>query len=84
MPSGKEGRYRCLNLYCDLLSQPGETIANLMGAIRKQLVGRGGISNYPREAFQKAKVEFDGRGPLLAGDAITSLPRVFIRYVSTP
>ena len=55
-----------------------------MGAILRQLVGRGGIPNYLREAFQKSKTEFDGRGPLLADlvgmlrTTIASLPRVFI------
>ena len=55
-----------------------------MGAILKQLVGRGGIPNDLREAFQKSQTEFGGRGPLLANlmgmlrATIASLPRVFI------
>jgi len=71
-------------LYCDFLSQQDQTIANIMGAILKQLVGRGGIPNYVREAFQEAKSEFGGRGLRLADlmgmlrTAITSLPRGFI------
>ena len=71
-------------LYCDFLSQQEQTVANIIGAILKQLVGRGDIPNYLREAFQKGRMEFGGRGPRL-GDltgmlriAITSLPRVFI------
>ena len=56
----------------------------MLGAILKQLANRGGIPEYIREAFQKAKKEFGGRG-LRVPDmveilkkAIASLPRVFI------
>jgi len=55
-----------------------------MGALLKQLVSRGGIPDFLREAFQKAKKEFGGRGPRLADlmgmlkIVIASLPRVFI------
>ena len=55
-----------------------------MGAILKQLVGRGGVPNDLRDAFQKGKKEFGGRGPRLADligmlkIAIASLPQVFI------
>ena len=55
-----------------------------MGAILKQLVGRGGIPDYLRDAFKKAKMEFGGRGPRLVDlmrmlrTAIASLPRVFV------
>ena len=71
-------------LYYDYLSQQEQTTTNIMGAILKQLVGRGGIPNYLRDAFQKSKGEFGGRGPLLEDlmgmlrTAIASLPRVFI------
>ena len=71
-------------LYCDFLSQQEQTNTNIMGAILKQLVGRGGIPNHVREAFQKGKMEFGGRGPRLPDlmrmlkIAIASLPRVFI------
>jgi len=50
----------------------------------KQLVSRGGIPQHIREAFQKAKREFGGRGLLLPDmveilkKTITSLPRLFI------
>ena len=71
-------------LYCDFLFQQEQTTINIMGAILKLLVSRGGIPNYIRKAFQKSKTEFGGRGPLL-GDlmemlriAIASLPQVFI------
>ena len=55
-----------------------------MGAILKQLVGREGIPNYLREAFQKSKMEFGGRGLIfpdlveILRTVIASLPRVFI------
>jgi len=55
-----------------------------MGAILKQLVGRGDIPDYVREAFQVAKRNFGGRGPELPDlmrmlkIAIASLPQVFI------
>ena len=70
--------------YCDYLSQQEHTINNIVGAILKQLVGRGGIAKDLREAFQKAKNEIGGRGPRLSDlmgmlrTAIASLPRVFI------
>ena len=70
--------------YCDYLSQQDQTINNIVGAILKQLVGRGVIAEDVREAFQKAKQEVGGRGPRLADlmgmlrTTIASLPRVFI------
>ena len=71
-------------LYCDFLAHQEQTATNIIGAILKQLVGRGGIPSHVREAFQKAKMEFGGRGPRLADlmgmlkTAIASLPRIFI------
>ena len=71
-------------LYCDFLAQQEQTIANIMGAILKQLVGRGEIPDYLREAFQKGQKELDDRGLRLADLmgmlklAIASLPKVFI------
>ena len=70
--------------YCDFLSQQEQNINNIVGAILKQLVGRGGITKDLREAFQKAKKEVGGRGPRLADlmgmlrTAVASLSRVFI------
>jgi len=70
--------------YCDFLPQQEQTINNIVGAILKQLVGRGGITEDLRGAFQKAKKEVGGRGPQLAGlmgmlrTTIASVPRVFI------
>ena len=71
-------------LYCDSLSQQEQTINNVVGAILKQPVGRGGITEDLREAFRKGKKEFGGRGPRHADlmrmlrVTIASLPRVFI------
>ena len=58
--------------YCDFLAQKEQTITNLMGAILKQLVNRGGIPGGVKNAFKKAKEEFGGRGPLL-GDLVEML-----------
>ena len=76
-----------VGLYYDFLSQQEQTIANIMGAILKQLVvGRGGIPDYLREEFQKGRREFGGRGLRLADliaflkIAIASLPQVFICF----
>ena len=71
-------------LYCDFISQQEQTTTNIIGAILKQLVSRGGTPDYLRKAFQKAKKEFGGRGPRLAEllgmlrTAIAPLPQVFI------
>jgi len=71
-------------LYCDFLSQQDQSTTNVMGAILKQLVRRGGIPNYLREAFENAQREFGGRGPRLVDvmgmlkKAIASLPQVFL------
>jgi len=79
-----DGAIAVAGLYCDFLAQQEQTITNMMGAILKQLVGREDIPRHVREAFQKGKREFGGRGLLLADlmrmlrTAIASLPQVFI------
>jgi len=71
-------------LYCDFLAQQEQTITGMMGAILKQLVGKGGIPIYIREAFEQGKQEIGGRALLLADlmrmlkMTIASLPQVFI------
>ena len=71
-------------LYCDFLAQHEQSATNMLGAILKQLVSRGEIPKHVREAFQKAKEEFGGRGPRLPDlveivkKAVESLPRLFI------
>ena len=70
--------------YCDFLAQQEQTITSMIGAILKQLVGRGDISKDVRDAFRKAQREFGGRGLLLADmlgmlkTIIASLPQIFI------
>ena len=70
--------------YCDFLRQQEQTITNIVGAILRQLLGKGGIPGDLREAFQEAQTEIGGRGLRLADlmgmlrVAIASLPQVFI------
>ena len=71
-------------LYYDYLAQQDQTITNVMGVILKQLVGRGGIPDNMREAFQEGKNEVGGRRLLLADlmrmlkATISSRSQVFI------
>ena len=71
-------------LYYDFLAQKEQTITNMMGAILKQLVGKGGIPENVRKAFEEGKKVIGGRGLQLAdlmrmlGTTIASLPKVFI------
>jgi len=80
----QEENIAVVGLYCDFLSQQDQTTTNIVGALLKQLVGRGGIPDDLREAFQKGKMEFGGRGPRLADlmrmlkTVIASIPQVFI------
>ena len=70
-------------LYCDFQTQQEQTTTNLMGAILKQLAGRGDVPKDIRETFQGAQ-KVGGRRPLLADlmrmlrITIASLPQVFI------
>ena len=81
--AGKED-IAVVGFYCDFLVQQEQTTTNIMGAILKQLVGRGGISDYLRQAFQKAQKEFGGRKLRLAElmrmlkTVIASLPKAVI------
>ena len=52
-------------LYCDFLAQQEQTTTNMIGAILKQLVGRGDIPSHLREAFREGKREVGGRTLLL-------------------
>jgi len=73
-----------VGLYCDYLAQQEQSTTNMLGAMLKQLVNRGGIPRHIREGFQKAKREFGGRGLRLPDmveilkKSITSLQRVYI------
>ena len=72
-----------MGLYCDFLAQQEQSTTNMLGAVLKQLASRG-IPELTRDAFQKAKKEFGGRGLRLPDmveilkKTITSLSRVFI------
>jgi len=78
------GDIAVVGLYCDFRAQQEQSTACMLGAILKQLVNRGGIQEHIREAFQKAKKEFGGRGLRLLDligilkRAIAPLERVFI------
>ena len=73
-----------VGLYCDFLAQQEQSTTNMLGAILKQLSSRGGIPEHIREAFQKAKREFGGRGLRLPDmkeilkKTITSLQQIFV------
>jgi len=73
-----------VGLYCDFLTKQEQSTANILGSMLKQLARRAGVPDQIREAFQKAKKEFGGRGLLLSRmvdilkETITSLPRLFI------
>lgn len=70
--------------YCDLRDQEGQTAVNVMGTILKQLVAGEEILEDVRTVFEKAKMEFGGRGLRLPDmvqmvkGAVATLPRVFI------
>jgi len=61
-------------VYCNFLAQGEQSAINLLGAILKQLITRGGISEHMREAFQKAKKLFSGCSPPLI-DVVENLKR---------
>ena len=73
-----------VGLYCDYLAQQEQSTINVLGAMLKQLISRGGIPEHIREAFLKAKKKFGGQSLLLPDmvdilkKTITSQPRVFI------
>jgi len=50
-------------LYCDYLDRKEQTISNMLGAMLKQLVGRGNIPEDIRKAFEDAKDHFGGVRP---------------------
>jgi len=59
----QEDNIAVVGLYWDFPSQQEKTTTNIIGALPKQLVGRGGIPDHLRAAFEKEKMEFGGRGP---------------------
>jgi len=81
--SGEEG-IAVAGFYCDFRDQQEQTTTNIMGAILKQLVTRGGVLGHVQTAFQKAKMELCGRGLRLPDmvqmlkRAVATLRQVFI------
>lgn len=79
-----EGDIGVAGLYCDFLAQEEQTATNMIGAILKELVHRGGIPGDVREASQTARREIGGRGPRLMDlfgmlrTTVASIPQVFI------
>jgi len=71
-------------LYCDYLAQEQHSATNMLGAILRQLLERGGVPSSLRHAFRKAKSGFGGRALQLLDlveilkITIASLPEVFI------
>jgi len=71
-------------LYCDYLDRKEQTTPNMLGAMLKQLVGRGTIPEDIRRAFEDAKEHFGGVGPqvrellLMLKAAIAQRQRVVI------
>ena len=70
--------------YCDFRDQQEQTATNIMGAILRQLVVRGEVSEDVRNVFKKAKKEVGGRGLRLPDmvqmlkHALATLPQVFV------
>jgi len=71
-------------LYCDYLAQEEQSIANMLGAILKQLLERDGIPDHVRQNFRVEKRGFGGRA-VQPSDLVemlkattASLPEVFI------
>jgi len=73
-----------VGLYCDFLAQQEQSTTNMLGAILKQLAGRGRILEHIREAFQKNEKGFSGRRLRLPNlveilkKTIMSLQRIFV------
>ncbi|RPA93133.1 hypothetical protein L873DRAFT_1816466, partial [Choiromyces venosus 120613-1] len=63
----QEEEIRVVGVYCDFSEQQEQTMANMMGAILKQLViQKGQIAESIRNEFQKAKDDCGGRRPQLS------------------
>ena len=71
-------------MYCDYLDRNEQTTSNILGAMLKQLVGKGAIPEDIRKAFENAKEHFGGVGPEISEllqmlkAAITQRERVVI------
>ncbi|RPA90821.1 hypothetical protein L873DRAFT_1716542, partial [Choiromyces venosus 120613-1] len=75
---------KVIGLYCDYLDRKEQTTPNLLGALLKQLVGKGDIPEDIHQAFEAAKEHLGGVGPRLSQlrqmlrTAIALRERVFI------
>ena len=73
-----------VGLYCDFHSQQEQSTTNMLGAMLKQLVSRGGTPEYTRKAFRDAQKEFSDQClqlpdmVVMLKKTITPLPRLFI------
>lgn len=76
--SGGEGRY----CRWGLVPQQEQIITNTMRAILKRLVGRRGVPNYLRAAFQEGQKEFGGRGLQLADLRLIGMLKITIASLS--
>ena len=54
---------RVAGLYCDYLDRKEQTTSNMLGAMLKQLIGRGDIPEDIRDAFEKAEDHIGGVRP---------------------
>jgi len=79
-----EGDIAVAGLYCDFLARREQTATNMIGAILKELVHRGGIPGHVREAFQMGMRGYRGRGPRIMDllgmlrTTVASISQVFI------
>ena len=60
---GSEQDITTAGLYCDYLDRKEQTTSNMLGAMVKQLLRGGNISEDIRKAFEDAKEHFGGVGP---------------------
>ena len=60
---GSEQDITVAGLYCDYLDRKEQTTSNMLGAMLKQLVGRGTVPEDIRMAFEDAKEHFGGVRP---------------------
>ena len=60
---GSEQDITIAGLYCDYLDRKEQTTSNMLGAMLKQLVGRGTVPEDIRMAFEDAKEHFGGVRP---------------------
>ena len=60
---GNEQDFTVAGLYCDYLDREEQTTSNILGAMLKQLIGSGVVSEEIRKSFEVAKRHFGGVHP---------------------